>query len=131
MANTSCGVQAFPGFGIHGRRKRRVGRVAVEAAAHLQKLCDGDVLAVGHIRNVGGHRIAELQLAVLGEQHDQRRQSWSWCSRRCGSECSPRVVSARRVRWCRPPALKLPCGVRSSTIAPGTFSCLAAASTTA
>ena len=116
--------------GIHGGRKRRVGGVAVQAAAHLQKLCDGDVLAVGHIRYVGRHRIAELQLAVLGEQHDQRR------GHGLGVRGDPEVSvrSRRRLRaefGGAERALKLPCGVRSTTIAPGTFSCLAAASTTA
>ena len=60
--------------GIQSRRKLRRGRVVVEAAAHLQQLCDGDVLAVGHIWNVVGDRVAELELAVLGEEHDQRRR---------------------------------------------------------
>ena len=80
-----------------GREFGRV-RVVVQPAAHLQQLCDGDVLAVGHVRNVGGHRVAELELAVLGEEHDQRRRSWSWCSRRSGNGCVRRAASARPAR---------------------------------
>ena len=105
--------------GIQGRRELGRVRVAVEPAAHLQQLGDGDVLAVGHVRNVVGHRVAELELAVLGEQHDQRRSHGLGVRGdpemgvRSGGVCAPSSVVPTT-------ASKVPCGVRSSTTAPGT-----------
>jgi hypothetical protein len=58
--------------GIQGRCELACTRIAIKPAAHRQQFCDGDVLAVGHIRNVVGHGVAEPELAVLGKLHDQR-----------------------------------------------------------
>ena len=44
--------------------------VGVKAAAHIQQFCDGDVVAVGHARDVLRDWIVETELAFLGEQHD-------------------------------------------------------------
>ncbi len=46
--------------------------VVVEAAAHFQQFGDGDVVAVGHARDVLRHRIAETELAFLGQLQDHR-----------------------------------------------------------
>ena len=118
MANTSCGVQTFVGSASRVAAKLGRVRVAVQAAAHRQQLGDGDVLAVGHVRNVLRYRIAELELAFLGQQHNHRR-------RHCLGDGGDPEVSVTGRRHSAPrsvvptAAVKSPWGVRTSTTAPG------------
>ena len=117
-------------IGVEGGRHLRCARVAVEPAAHLQQVGEGDVLAVWHVRNVVRDGVAELQLAVLGEQHDQRGRQG------LGVRGDPevRVAGRRRLRaefGGADDRAIVPCGVRTRTIAPGTISSLATISTAA
>ena len=57
---------------VDGRRELGGVGVVVEAAAHLQQLGDGDVVAVGHARDVLRDWIAETELAFLGQLQDHR-----------------------------------------------------------
>ena len=57
---------------VYGLRDYGVVRVVVEAAAHFQQLGDGDVIAVGHVRDVLRDWIVETELSFLSEQHDHR-----------------------------------------------------------
>src|SRR4028119_2506194 len=44
--------------------------VAEEAAGHVQKLTDGDVLPVGHLGLVFAYRVVEPQLALVNQLQD-------------------------------------------------------------
>ena len=110
---------------------------------HLQNLHDG--FAVTHSTYAGGrpvNRIALMSLLASAALLSTCSNSGSACGN-CGSgtvcdestgEC---VVKMQQGGVCVPSSvvptatLKLPCGVRKTTIAPGTFSFSAAASTTA
>jgi hypothetical protein len=70
--------------------------VIVETAAHFEQLADGDFVAVGHARDVLGHRIIEFKeskLALLSQLHDH------CCRHGLGVRGYPEVgVGAGRVR---------------------------------
>ncbi len=78
---------------VQARRKFGGIGVIVETAAHFQQLGDGDVVAVGHARDVLGHRIVETELPLLSQLHDHRGRH------RLGIRGDPEVgVGAGRVR---------------------------------
>ena len=60
------------GVSVEGGREVRIGRVVVQATAHLQQLGNRDVVAVRHIWDMVGDRVAEPQPALLRQEHDQR-----------------------------------------------------------
>ena len=72
MASNSAGVQTLVGSVSMVAEILGSFGVVVEAAAHLQQFGDGDVVAVGHARDVLRHRIVETELAFLGELQDHR-----------------------------------------------------------
>ena len=57
---------------VHARRYFGSVGVVVEAAAHLEQLCDGDLVAIGHARDVLRDRIVEGELVLLSQLRDER-----------------------------------------------------------